>query len=78
MLVTHANIKGFGLTPLSGARHGYMPPLLKTKQAHVFWGGHKSWQNNLFGQIFVAFSENLNITYMSTILIADVLYGRTC
>jgi hypothetical protein len=30
-LVTHANIKGFGLTPLSGERRGYMPPLLKTK-----------------------------------------------
>ena len=22
----------FGLTPLSGGRHGYMPPLFKTKQ----------------------------------------------
>ena len=33
MLVTHANIKGFGLTPLSVDRCGYMPPLLKTKQA---------------------------------------------
>ena len=31
-LVTNANIKGFGLTPLSGDRRGYMPPLLKTKQ----------------------------------------------
>ena len=30
-LVTHANIEGFGLTPLSGGRRGYMPPLLKTK-----------------------------------------------
>ena len=30
-LVTHANIKGFGLTPLSGDCRGYMPPLLKTK-----------------------------------------------
>ena len=30
-LVTHASIKGFGLTPLSGDRCGYMPPLLKTK-----------------------------------------------
>jgi len=27
---THTN--GFGLTPLSGDRCGYMPPLLKTKQ----------------------------------------------
>ena len=25
-------INGFGLTPLSGDRRGYMPPLLKTKQ----------------------------------------------
>ena len=32
MLVTHANIKGFGLTPLSEDRRGYMPPLLKTKK----------------------------------------------
>ena len=32
MLVTHTNIEGFGLTPLSGDRRGYMPPLLKTKQ----------------------------------------------
>ena len=31
MLVTHANKEGFGLTPLSGDRCGYMPPLLKTK-----------------------------------------------
>ena len=31
-LVTHTNIEGFGLTPLSGDRRGYMPPLLKTKQ----------------------------------------------
>ena len=31
MLVTHANIEGFGLTPLSWDRRGYMPPLLKTK-----------------------------------------------
>ena len=30
-LVTHANKEGFGLTPLSGDRRGYMPPLLKTK-----------------------------------------------
>ena len=31
-LVTQANKEGFGLTPLSGDRRGYMPPLLKTKQ----------------------------------------------
>ena len=31
MLVTHANKEGFGLTPLSGDRRGYMLPLLKTK-----------------------------------------------
>ena len=32
-LVTHAtNTKGFGLTSLSGVRHGFMPPQLKTKQ----------------------------------------------
>ena len=31
MLVTHANMKGFGLTPLFGDRRGYMPPQLKTK-----------------------------------------------
>ena len=29
-LVTHGNMKGFGLASLSGARHGYMPPQLKT------------------------------------------------
>ena len=28
-LVTHANIEGFGLTPLSGDRRGQMPTLLK-------------------------------------------------
>ena len=32
MLVTHANMKGFGLTPLFGDRRGFMPPQLKTKQ----------------------------------------------
>ena len=31
-LVTHDNIKGVGLTPLSGDHHGYMPPLVKTKE----------------------------------------------
>ena len=36
MLVTHANIKGFGLTPLSEDRRGYMPPLLKNKQKFFF------------------------------------------
>ena len=36
MLVTHANIKWFGLTPLSGDRHGYMTPLLKTKTRRYF------------------------------------------
>ena len=30
-LVTHANMKGFGLTPLFGDRRGFMPPQLKTK-----------------------------------------------
>ena len=30
-LVTHTNKEGFGLTPLSGDRRGYMPSLLKTK-----------------------------------------------
>ena len=38
MLVAHANIKGFGLTPLSGDRRGYMPPLLKTKTFPSFSG----------------------------------------
>ena len=41
-LLTHANIKGFGLTPLSGGRHGYMPPLLKNPSlyniVHCFAG----------------------------------------
>ena len=34
-LFTHANMKGFGLTPLFGDRRGYMPPQLKTKQKQV-------------------------------------------
>ena len=34
-LVTHANMKEFGLTPLFGDRCGYMPPQLKTKQVKV-------------------------------------------
>jgi hypothetical protein len=34
MLVNHANMKGFGLTPLFGDRSGYMPPQLK-KQQHI-------------------------------------------
>ena len=32
MLVTIANKEGFGLTPLSGDRRDYMPPLLKKKK----------------------------------------------
>ena len=35
-LVTHANIKGFGLTPLSGDCRGYMPPLLETKTNYIY------------------------------------------
>ena len=31
-LVTHANMKGFGLTPLFGDRRGYMPPQVKNKR----------------------------------------------
>ena len=31
-LVTHANMKGLGLTPSLGDRRGFMPPQLKTKQ----------------------------------------------
>ena len=31
-LVTHANMKGLGLTPSFGDRRGFMPPQLKTKQ----------------------------------------------
>ena len=31
-LVTHANMKGLGLTPLLGDHRGFMPPQLKTKQ----------------------------------------------
>ena len=30
-LVTHANMKGLGLIPLFGDRHGFMPPQLKTQ-----------------------------------------------
>ena len=41
-LVTHANIKGFGLIPLLGNRRGYMPPLLKTKQKQNL-GLIKTW-----------------------------------
>ena len=32
LLVTHANVKGFGLAFLPGASSGFIPPLLKTKQ----------------------------------------------
>ena len=34
-LVSHANMKGLGLTPLFGDRPGFMPSQLKTKQS--FW-----------------------------------------
>ena len=34
-LVTHANMKGLGLTPLFGDRHGFMPPQLKTTKTNV-------------------------------------------
>ena len=36
-LVTHANMTGFGLTPLFGDRRGYRPPQLKknTVAAHL-------------------------------------------
>ena len=44
-LVTHANMKVFGLTPLFGDRRGYMPPQLKTKtglmQDWVFGLGYR-------------------------------------
>ena len=35
-LVTHANMKGLGLTPLFGDRRGFMPPQLKTKTAVTY------------------------------------------
>jgi hypothetical protein len=35
-LVTHANMKGFGLTPMFGDRRGYMPPQLKTKTKQYY------------------------------------------
>ena len=52
MLVTHANMKGFGLTPLFGHRRGYMPPHLKRQQKH--FGGQQSdfsWVTLLFSQL---------------------------
>ena len=36
-LVTHANMKGFGLTPLFEDRRSFMPPQLKTKQKQVMF-----------------------------------------
>ena len=36
MLVTHANMKGFGLTHLFGDHRGYMPPQLKTNKTKCF------------------------------------------
>ena len=35
-LVTHANMKGLGLTPLFGDGRGFMPPHLKTKQKQFY------------------------------------------
>ena len=35
MLVTHANMKGLGLTPSLGDRHGFMPLQLKTKRKQI-------------------------------------------
>ena len=35
-LVTHANMKGLGLTPLFRDRRGFMPPQLKTKLFRKF------------------------------------------
>ena len=46
MLVTHANIEKFGLTPLFGDRRGYMPPLLKTKQ--VWPKNYENGHRNVF------------------------------
>ena len=34
-LVTHANMKGLGLTPLFGDRRGFMPPQLKTNILYI-------------------------------------------
>ena len=34
-LVTHANIKGFGRTPLLGDRRGFMLPQLKTNRKEI-------------------------------------------
>ena len=35
MLVTHANVKGLGLTPLFGDQRGFMPPYLKKHKKQV-------------------------------------------
>ena len=50
-LVTHANMKGFGLTPLFGDGHGYMPPQLQTKNKYFFLFQLKDpsrWQPDIF------------------------------
>ena len=51
-LVTHANIKGFGLTPLSGDRHGYMPSLLKTKHESYISTFYPLHNSEIFINIF--------------------------
>ena len=35
ILVTHANVKGLGLTPLFGDQRGFMPPYLKKHKKQV-------------------------------------------
>ena len=50
-LVTHANMKGFGLTPVFGNRRGHMPPQLKTKNKYFFLFQLKDpsrWQPDIF------------------------------
>ena len=45
-LVTHANMKGLGLTPLFGDRRGFMPPQLKTNSSEALNDECQSLQQN--------------------------------
>jgi hypothetical protein len=48
-LVTHADMKGLGLTHLFGDRCGFMPPQLKTKQTRSVTLSHLSaWSSSQY------------------------------
>ena len=70
ILVTHANMKEFGLASLSGACCGYMPPQLKTKQKNM-WTNLPVWEIKRYPRLNL--SKNLPAKFSSILITKENL-----